>query len=330
MPSVENVRTERVIGIAIDPIHVGTGASQLGRVNNTIVRDPVTRVPKIPGSSLAGVYRTYVAMMWDKYPECAGQGIPDRGGEGGHCKEDDCPVCIAFGYASEAGGGFAGLAGFSDAHIVLFPVATRLGPRWLASPFSLGLESRLSREDVAYTIDADKEEADGRSGESRQPAHNLESTLNFGWLNLEIEELRSEGGDDGIAKEVHQALGAMNVVPPLVRSNIVVVSDRLFTQIVNNNLEVRTSVSINPDTGAAQSGALFTYEAIPRGTVIAWDITLRNPKHFQKDLTIDYVRDKVRSAEKLLAQLGIGGMGTRGLGRLCVPNDDPQADDGGS
>ena len=36
-------------GMALDPIHVGTGGARLGRVDNTIVRDPVTRIPKIPG-----------------------------------------------------------------------------------------------------------------------------------------------------------------------------------------------------------------------------------------------------------------------------------------
>jgi len=43
---------------------------------------------------------------------------------------------------------------------------------------------------------------------------------------------------------------------------------------VNSNLEVRTSVSINPETGAAEEGALFTYEAIPRATVLWLDVVV--------------------------------------------------------
>ena len=77
------------IGIALDPIHVGTGGAQLGRVDLTIVRDPVTKIPKIPGSSLAGVYRAYVAMDVEKYPNCAGIGLEDRGG---HCRQRNCEV----------------------------------------------------------------------------------------------------------------------------------------------------------------------------------------------------------------------------------------------
>ena len=57
-----------------------------------------------------------------------------------------------------------------------------------------------------------------------------------------------------------------------IKGRIVLVTPKLFSQIVNSNLEVRTSVSINPATGAAEEGALFTYEAIPRATWLWCDI----------------------------------------------------------
>src|SRR5579884_4366872 len=93
----ESFKTHRVTGMAVDPIHVGTGGGRLGRVDQSIVRDPVTQVPKIPGSSLAGVYRAYCAMHQQSsrptrqvdgkpkpyYPDCAGQGQPDQQGKGG-------------------------------------------------------------------------------------------------------------------------------------------------------------------------------------------------------------------------------------------------------
>ena len=104
-----------------------------------------------------------------------------------------------------------------------------------------------------------------------------------------------------------------------------VVSDKLFTHIVNSNLEVRTSVAIDPATGAAEEGALFTYEALPRSTVLFWEVTCRNPKHFkinQDDVKAvdspEKVRDVVTDAHSYLEHLGIGGMGSRGMGRLRV------------
>lgn len=304
----------RLFGLAVDPIHVGTGGARLGRVDNTIVRDPVTRVPKIPGSSLAGVYRAYVAMQTPgKYPSCAGQGQPNAQGQGGHCGQADCPVCTCFGFARGNAGGFAGLAAFSDAHVVLFPVATRLGPRWMASPSSLGLEG-------AAGVEVDKAHvAQAQAG----------NPLNLGWLLLTTACL---------PEPVKEKLRTLADVPKHVRENVVVVSDKLFGHVVNSNLEVRTSVSIDPATGAAEDGALFTYEAIPRGTVLAWDITCRNPQHFQTGsnpravTTTDDVFSKVAQAHELLAHLGIGGMGTRGMGRLRVlsPSDDRSTTQGGA
>ena len=61
-----------------------------------------------------------------------------------------------------------------------------------------------------------------------------------------------------------------------IADRIVLTTQRLFSQIVNSNLEVRTSVSIDPKTGAAESGALFTYEAIPRTTWLWSDVVEDN------------------------------------------------------
>lgn len=324
-PQKQSFARHRLYGLAVDPIHVGTGGARLGRVDNTIVRDPVTRVPKIPGSSLAGVYRAYVSMQTGRYPRCAGQGQADASDPGGHCGNANCEVCMCFGFARGSDGGFAGLAAFSDAHVVLFPVPTRMGPRWIASPSSLGMED-------AADIQADK--AYVAPGQAGKP-------LNLGWLLLETVALpgpvnEKRGGLAPAARaiastareapeSVEKKLGDLTEVPQHVRDNIVVVSDKLFGHLVNSNLEVRTSVSIDPATGAAEEGALFTYEAIPRGTVIAWDVTCRNPRHFKvgKDevsavTTMDAVLEEVKKAHELLKHLGIGGMGTRGMGRLRV------------
>ena len=76
-------------------------------------------------------------------------------------------------------------------------------------------------------------------------------------------------------KEANLNVANLNLptdIPQQVRDRIVLISDKLFTHVVNSNLEVRTSVSINPETGAAEEGALFTYEAIPRATFLWMDV----------------------------------------------------------
>jgi len=302
-----------VVGMAVDPIHVGTGGARLGRVDQSIVRDPVTRVPKIPGSSFAGVYRAYCAMHHELkasrevngkrkpyYPDCAGQGQPGKQGKGGHCGKPDCPICIVFGFARGTGGGFTGLAAFSDAHILLFPVATREGPVWITCPGAMRLVS-IELPDVA-------------EGTVYRAADGL--PLNLGWLLLPV-----RGYIEGQDPRPHLA---ELEIPEFIREHSAVVSDKLFSHIVNSNLEVRTSVAINPETGAAEDGALFTYEALPRSTVFLWEVICKNPKHFKvgdaalKVENPKEVFDVVTKAHPYLECLGIGGMGTRGMGRLRV------------
>ncbi|MFW6114335.1 MAG: type III-B CRISPR module RAMP protein Cmr4 [bacterium] len=294
-------------GLAIDPIHVGTGGSRLGRVDNTIVRDRVTRIPIIPGSSLAGVFRAYSAMAKGKYPDCAGQGQPKTNGSGGHCGKAECSICMVFGFARGNLGGFAGLAGFSDAHVVLFPVASREGPIWVTCPTALRLVKAFSE------FPAVNGDAIYRQSDSQQP-------LNVGWLVLPVKEKPTNW--PALCSQLKD-LG----VPDFIRDRMGVVSDKLFGHVVNSNLEVRTSVSIDPATGTADEGALFTYEAIPRGTVLIWELTCRNPKHFKignADVNVVDTPGKVHAvvseANSYVEHLGIGGMGTRGMGRLRVLN----------
>lgn len=296
----------RTVGLAIDPIHVGTGGARLGRVDNTIVRDPVTRIPKIPGSSLAGVHRAYVAMALEDarandaerhyYPVDAGQD-PE------HKNNGEGPINAVFGHKN-----FAGLAAFSDAQLVLFPVASREGPLWVTSPSAL----RFVGENV--TVD-DASQSKAKRGGKNGP-------INLGWLQLEAESWTG-------VQAVKDALKAFGVREDLYKDlrvveRLVLVSDKLFGHVVNSNLEVRTSVAIHPATGAAEEGALFTYEAIPRGAVLVWDVTCRDPRHFTEKRSAptvantQQVHDVVTKAHRLLAALGIGGMGTRGMGRLEV------------
>jgi CRISPR-associated protein Cmr4 len=300
-----------ILGMAIDPIHVGTGGARLGHVDQPIVRDPVTRVPKIPGSSLAGVYRAYSAMAEDKYPDCAGQGQANKQGREGHCGKRECAICTVYGFARNAGGGFAGLAAFSDAQLLLFPVATWEGPVWITCPAAMRL--------IQIQIPELEEAVVYRSKEG--------SYLNLGWLHLPVKEY-SFNDKRGNIPNLKLAFKDLNI-PDYIRDHIALVTDKIFSHVVNSNLEVRTSVSINPETGAAEEGALFSYEAIPRSTVLVWEVICKNPKTYQSENSkpnsvnsvVNSVNDVfkiVTAAHPYLEWLGIGGMGTRGMGRLRV------------
>jgi CRISPR-associated protein Cmr4 len=293
------------LALALDPIHVGTGGYRLGRVDMGIVREPGTNLPKIPGTSLSGACRSYAAMQVEgKYPRCAGQGggrngnseNPERAYRG-HCGDPECPICVTFGFVNGSSA-FQGLAQFTDAQLVLFPVHSLAGPVWVTCPDALrhvGInETRPSEGAVRLSA--------GIATKDR---------LNLGWLMLSVDAALPSLPLPGIEASIV--------------GRVALVSNRLFGQIVNDNLEVRTSVSIDPRTGAASEGALFTYEALPRGSVLAFEVIVTRPEFYsikgQQPLAKDgvaAVRETVIKGLDLMALLGIGGMNTRGMGRLRV------------
>ncbi len=238
--NVRNVR--KLYLITLDPVHIGTGGYRLGRVDNTIVREVGTRVPKIPGTAIHGAVRHYAAHRFGK-SRCAGQRD--------HCGKDTCPICYTFG-AIKDNRAKAGVVSISDARIVLFPVYSMFGPMWITTPERL--------KDAGLMDDSPTPEDDKAIWSN---GLTTKESINLGWLMVEgkAESFNLNGN-----------------IPDQVKNRIVVVSEALFTHIVNSNLEVRTSVSINPETGAAEEGALFTYEAIPRATILWMDVVVRDFK----------------------------------------------------
>lgn len=297
------LKSLKYYALALDPIHVGTGGMRLGRVDMSIVREPGTNLPKIPGTSIAGACRTYAAMQENsnmqengKFPQCAGQG--------GHCGEPSCPICVTFGFSKGNESSFQGLAQFSDARLLFFPVHSLAGPVWITCPDVL--------RDLGIP---ESEPADGQVRAVSGVKHS--GRLNLGWLMLEV-----TGNNLGLDNKKFPG------VPQEILNRAVLVSNKMFGHIVNDNLEVRTSVSIDPQTGAAAEGALFTYEALPRASVLYFEVIVSDPQFYrigdqqplQNNGGMAKVRETVESGLRLFEALGVGGMGTRGMGRLRVFN----------
>jgi len=274
---------EKKFALALDPVYIGTGGYQIGRVDNTIVREPATGVPKIPGTSIAGAIRAYAEMANKE--------------EADNNKKVD--INIVFGTIREEGGR-QGMLRFYDAQIVFFPVNSREGTVWVTTrelikywfdengDISLPLPNRVN-EEKAFVLKGITES----------------TSLNLGWLLLETQKIEKRK-EVKLLKELDSRL-----------SKIVMVSQKLFSHIINDNLEVRTSVRISPETGAAEDGGLFTYEAIPRGTIVGFEICCDERRGKDKKLTYEsQIKPLLVNAYAYLKMLGIGGMGTRGFGRL--------------
>ncbi len=319
---------QRMLFMTLDPVHIGAGGYRLGRVDMTIAREPGTSLPKIPGTSLAGAARSYAAMRYGK-PDVAGQHKNYAG------SRITCPIIYTFGTATDTSPSGsvnqAGTVSIGDAHILFFPVHSMAGPVWVSTvdkvrdvwgQNSVTLPQEPTDDTVVTSMNWDKE-------------------LNLGWL-------------------LFTATKGLTITPPksidewsAIAGRIVFVTPKLFSQIVNSNLEVRTSVSIDPKTGAAESGALFTYEAIPRTTWLWSDVveddyrtngdgtsafrqTSKQCKIEQNEKgekvykenegpslgeTWNRPLDVVKAGMKLIQYLGVGGMGTRGFGRMRLVTD---------
>jgi len=292
----QGAKLYRYLLMTLDPVHIGTGGYRLGRVDLTIVREPGTNIPKIPGTALHGAIRSYAAYYLaektndeDKI-KCAGQGgVAGRE----HC--GSCPICYTFGYSKGDEQSYSGIVNIGDARIAFFPVYSMYGPVWVTS---VGVLKELG---VSAEFDVNEDKAQPLFASDKKY---INKYINFGWLMMEL--------SNNPAPSVE-----FEKVPQEVTNNAYVLSDKLFSIVVNSNLEVRTSVSINPLTGAAESGALFTYEAIPRATVLWMDVVVDDfRKEFPKDQGFNDVLDVINKGLSLAELLGIGGMGTRGFGRI--------------
>ncbi len=329
--SVQSLYTlQRLLFMTLDPVHIGTGGYRLGRVDMTIAREPGTNLPKIPGTSLAGATRSYAAMSYGK-PSAAGKHDKFKG----HKKA--CPIIYTFGTATDAssandskeGSTRAGTVSIADARILFFPVNSMAGPVWVST---IDIVREAWGQD-SVTLPQNAEPTNGVIVTNM----NWEKNLNLGWLLFESTK-------------------GLTIKPPTdltlhpewkgISDRIVLVIPKLFSQIVNSNLEVRTSVSIDPETGAADSGALFTYEAIPRTTWLWSDVveddygknndsypfpvnkqydSMSNVENAGADLPNKDIwkqpLDVVSAGMQLIEYLGIGGMGTRGFGRMRLVDE---------
>lgn len=77
-------------------LHIGAGNDkvEIGGMDNPIIRNPLTREPYIPGSSVKGKMRALLEWKFDK--------VKDYEGNPCACGKPDCKICRVFGSANSA------------------------------------------------------------------------------------------------------------------------------------------------------------------------------------------------------------------------------------
>jgi len=299
----------------LDPIHVGSGREQLTSIALPHVREKGTGLPVVPGSSLSGSCRAYAALHKGG-SSCAGKGGDDGMG---HC--GNCHICYAFGYSrgkeqDKAQASRQGLIQISTAHILFFPIASALGPVWITCRQQLD----------AAGLPADQEPATAKY-RAAWGVNSAGPALDLSWNRL-MHDPGAAGVSEGsqflksFALNGADPVRTTGTVPCVDRiTRAIVVNDGDFHGLIEANMEVRTLVSIKPETGAADPGMLFTYEAIPRAALLWFDVVYSNPEHYgvpAASVRVEDLKATTRQGFDLMKFLGLGGMNTRGLGRVEI------------
>lgn len=314
----------RFLATAMDPIHVGAGGQRLGRVDMTVIREPITNVPKLPGTTLSGAIKFFLDLSLRarqvKSSVCAS--TEGSAKENNHDRAS-CPVCALFGYtvtipdpSKESGKSTKsaqGILQFSDAVLLAYPVNSVMGPVWITTAPRLKTMCNVGAgednlDENYATIDP------GSLGEGKNP---LRTKLNFGWVLL------TQTADAAKSPALSELVAAG--IPKEFCRRMVVVSEWVFAQLVNSNMEVRTSVVIDPKTGAADADdkGLFTYEAVARGALFCFSIVVNDYNDSWQKITLEEKPEgpiALLEADAFsgLEAVGLGGMTTRGFGRLKI------------
>ena len=94
---MRQIRTKKITGkiVVITGLHIGSGNDrvEIGGMDNPVIRNPFTREPYIPGSSIKGKMRAL--LEWQQ------EGLLARTkGKPCPCGRPECPICRVFGSAN--------------------------------------------------------------------------------------------------------------------------------------------------------------------------------------------------------------------------------------
>lgn len=99
---MKQVATKKISGKIIikTGLHIGAGNDkvEIGGMDNPIIRNPMTREPYIPGSSLKGKMRSLMEWRLDKINKIEEHGR--KIGDPCSCGKADCKICRVFGTAN--------------------------------------------------------------------------------------------------------------------------------------------------------------------------------------------------------------------------------------
>lgn len=285
--------TRLLVVHARSPLHAGTGQATAA-VDLPIARDRATGFPLLPGSSIKGALRARARDTLKR------------------------EYTTIFGPETENASDHAGAVTFSDARLLLMPVRSVAGTfAWVTSPYLLSAfarEATLAGWDKLWVtpkvLGSDK---------ALVAADTLLGVELDGKRKVVLEEFDLDR-EDGGAIEVGNVLAPLVFPDPewqdLLKRRLCIVHDDTMSFLAQHATEIVTRVSINPDTGTAKKGQLWTEENLPAESVLVSlveDLTTKKTEDANPGAWLDLVQK-----ELLNAPIQLGGKATVGRGRCAL------------
>ncbi len=272
---------------ARSPLHAGTGQAT-SAVDLPIARDRATNLPLLPGSSLKGALRAR-----------ARQALPEE-------------ATRLFGPETANASDHAGALCFTDLHLLLLPVRSVAGTfAWVTSPLLL---ARFAREAELAGI----EKLPKLPEPGSQAAITTEGSLLHVGAKVILEEfdLSRQPGAEAWAEALAPRVFADPTWQGLLKKRLCVVSDDVMSFFGQHGTDIVTRVSIDPETGTARDGQLWTEENLPAESVLYGLVEENAPERVRPERRGDYLD---RLADKLLDRpIQLGGKATVGRGRCSL------------
>jgi CRISPR-associated protein Cmr4 len=280
---------------ALTPVHTGAGSS-VSYIDLPVQRERHTSFPIMAGSGLKGVFRA----LAERELETGKVNIifgPENGSEGSSC------------------------VAFTDAKILLYPVRSVKNTfAWITCPFVL----KRFKEDL--------ESASGKTNNFSIPevsddkiivALNSPLIINNNPKKVGLEEFVFDVDNTQIDNNLINAIKGYIPDTETTQSlseRLAIVSDNVFTDLVNYAVEVRTRIKIDQTTGTASSGALFTVEMVPSESIFYSLVFAYEPKNSNSNSVknVDVVIDNIQKLIENNKVIQVGGDETIGLGFVKV------------
>ena len=281
---------------ALTPVHVGAGSS-VSYIDLPVQRERHTSFPIMAGSGLKGVFRA----LAERELEIGKVNIifgPENGSEGSSC------------------------VAFTDAKILLYPVRSVKNTfAWITCPFVL----KRFKEDL--------ESASGKTNNFSIPEVSDDKIIvasnspliinNNNPKKVGIEEFVFDVDNSQIDNNLINAI--KGYIPDTettqnISARFAIVSDNVFTDLVNYAVEVRTRIKIDQTTGTASGGALFTVEMVPSESIFYSLVFADDPKNSNSN-SVKNVDEVIDNIQKLIDNnevIQVGGDETIGLGFVKV------------